>query len=117
MSITTSMSEPARTWMKKPFPVQLAAAVDPRECAERRENCQVQAVQQHQGDQRNEDSDCAADGDVMVLVCRGNGEHLGQQLHGGFAPFVSSKELTTAALASGLQLTLAGSPLWLKEAV
>ena len=74
---------------EEPLAVQLAAAVDPGEGAEGRKNRQVQAAQQQQGDQRHEHAHGTPRGNMMVLVCRGKGEHLGQQLHGGIAPFVA----------------------------
>ena len=108
----------------QPPGVRLVAAVDPGEGAEGSEDCQIQAVQQHQRDQRNKDSHGAAEGNLVVLVARRDGEHLGEQLHSagltakqalhgrvltafvhGFGAFRCSRSGTTAALASKSEFT------------
>ena len=70
--------------------VRFVAAVDPGEGAEGSEDGQVEAVQEHQGDQRDKDTDGAADGHLVVLVAGRHGEHLGEHLQGWEAPFVRS---------------------------
>ena len=69
----------------KPDRMRLAAAVDSREGAEGREDCQVQPAQEHQGNQRDEDADGAPQRRMVVLVSGANAEHLGKQLHVGSA--------------------------------
>ena len=58
-SITRSMSAPGPDLDERTASVQLAAAVNPCERAEGRKDRQIQAVQQHEGDQRHEDPHCA----------------------------------------------------------
>ncbi|MCY1233864.1 hypothetical protein D9M72_464230 [compost metagenome] len=84
---------------EEPLPVHLPAAVDSGEGAKGSKDCQVAAAYQDKDDQRNKDTNCAPDRDLMVLIAGGNREHLGEQLHGGHA-FPYGASLMAAALAS-----------------
>lgn len=83
------------------------AAVNSGKSSKRREDGQVQPAQQHQGEERNEDTHRASQGRMVVLVAGSNAEHVSEHLHVGRGPFMRFRvtEWTSFPIKSAAALT------------